>query len=180
MYTETQLQCALLMSSEISLSKLSEDLGEQSDPTGEKTQKTWLTISEALAITLKQGLRQKRVTMGVQDCAKLLSRSPNRVMLCVLPELSTNDLAMHIHHTLIKSFCWEHEIRMLLVKNEQCLLDLVKGCPEFADATLTTVSCLMIETPHDGNSEADTFVCGYHDAVMYSDIFPKPVIQLPE
>lgn len=38
----------------------------------------------------------------------------------------------------------------------------------------------MIENPHDGRSEADTFVCGYHDAVMLSDIHPKPVINLPE
>ncbi|XP_059144825.1 growth arrest and DNA damage-inducible protein GADD45 beta-like [Physella acuta] len=180
MYTETQIQCALCMSADISLSKLSEDLGEQSDPTGEKTQKTWLTISEALAITLKQALQQKRVTMGVHDCAKLLRCSPNRVMMCVLPELTTDDLSMHIHHTLVKSFCWEHEIKLLMVKNEQCLLDLVKGCPEHANATEKSVSCLMIEYPLDGNSEADTFVIGYHDTIMYSDIFPKPVIQLPE
>ncbi|KAH9499899.1 Growth arrest and DNA damage-inducible protein GADD45 beta [Bulinus truncatus] len=180
MYTETQLHCALLMSSTISLSKLSEDLGEQSHPVGEKTQKTWLTISEALAISLKQAIGQRRITMGVLESAKLLSHSPHRVMLCVLPELTQDDLAMHIHHTLIKSFCWEHEIRLLKVKNEHCLLDLVRGSPEFTDATLKSVSCLLIEKPLDGNSEADTFVSGYHDTVMFSDIYPKPVIQLPE
>lgn len=153
--------------------------------------------------------------------------------MCVLPELTTDDLSMHIHHTLVKSFCWEHEIKLLMVsfiyhltlyiylnsslllvylatnyndfsascifvifylikqvlicfilflqvKNEQCLLDLAKGCPEHANATEKSVSCLMIEYPLDGNSEADTFVIGYHDTIMYSDIFPKPVIQLPE
>ncbi|CAG5133073.1 unnamed protein product [Candidula unifasciata] len=180
MYTEFQIQCALLMASEISLSKLSEDFGERSDPTVEKAQRTWLTISEALAITLKQAMCQHRLTMGVYDCAKLLSSSPNRVMLCVLPEISTSDVAMHIHHTLIKSFCWEHDIRLLTVKNQQSLLDLVKGTPEYSEATSDTMLCLLVENPTDGNSEADTFVCGYHDAVMLSDIFPKPVIHLPD
>uniref|UniRef100_A0A0B7AX94 Ribosomal protein L7Ae/L30e/S12e/Gadd45 domain-containing protein n=1 Tax=Arion vulgaris TaxID=1028688 RepID=A0A0B7AX94_9EUPU len=180
MYTESQIQCALLMASEISLSKLSEDFGERSDPTGEKTQKAWLTISEALGITLKQAMCQHRLTMGVFDCANLLSSSPNRVMLCVLPEIASGDVSMHIHHTLIKSFCWEHDIRLLTVKDEQSLLDLVKGSPEYAEATSKTVFCLLVENPMDGNSEADTFVCGYHDAVMLSDIFPKPVIHLPD
>lgn len=180
MYTERQIECSLLMSSEISLSKLSEDFGERSDPTVAKAQKTSLTIGEALAITLKQALRERRLTMGVLDCGKLLSCSPNRVMMCVLPEVTSGDISVLIQHTLIRSFCWEHEIRLLTVKDEQSLLELVQGCPEYKDVNEQSVSCMMLQYPSDGNSEADTFVCGYHDTVMYSDMYPKPIIHLPD
>ncbi|GFO03284.1 growth arrest and DNA-damage-inducible protein gadd45 alpha [Plakobranchus ocellatus] len=180
MYTERQIECSLLMSSEISLSKLSEDFGERSDPSVAKTQKAALTIGEAVAITLKQALRERRLTMGVLDCGKLLSCSPNRVMVCILPEVTSGDISVLIQHTLIRSFCWEHEIRLLTVKDEESLLELVRGSPEYQDATAQSVSCMLLEYPTDGNSEADNFVCGYHDTVMYSDMYPKPVIHLPD
>ena len=40
-------------------------------------------------------------------------------------------------------------------------------------------SCVLIEVPTDEQSADEDFVCNYHDTVIYSDVFPKPIIQLP-
>jgi len=45
-----------------------------------------------------------------------LCRSPDSVMLCVLPEDTSGDVALHIHFTLIEAFCWENDIRIVKVQ----------------------------------------------------------------
>ena len=42
------------------------------------------------------------------------------------------------------------------------------------------MSCLLLEESLDGRSEADDFVCGYHDVIVARDILPRPTIQLPD
>jgi len=37
-------------------------------------------------------------------------------MLCILPEDASNDVALHIHFTLIEAFCWENDIRVVKVR----------------------------------------------------------------
>ena len=44
-------------------------------------------------------------------------RSPDTVMLCILPEDASSDVALHIHFTLIEAFCWENDIRVVKVFN---------------------------------------------------------------
>jgi len=46
-------------------------------------------------------------------------------MLCVLPEDTSGDVALHIHFTLIEAFCWENDIRVVKVQFESILLGLV-------------------------------------------------------
>jgi len=41
-------------------------------------------------------------------------------MLCVLPEDSSDDVALHIHFTLIEAFCWENDIAVIKVTNYLC------------------------------------------------------------
>jgi hypothetical protein len=39
---------------------------------------------------------------------------------------------------------------------------------------------VLIEKPLDSELGPDEeFVCNYHDTILYSDIYPKPVVQLP-
>ena len=37
-------------------------------------------------------------------------------MLCILPEDASNDVALHIHFTLIEAFCLENDIRVVKVQ----------------------------------------------------------------
>lgn len=43
------------------------------------------------------------------------NREPESIMLCILPENSSDDIALHIHLTLIEAFCWEMDIRVIKV-----------------------------------------------------------------
>jgi len=43
-------------------------------------------------------------------------RSPDSVMMCILPEDASNDVALHIHFTLIEAFCLENDIRVVKVQ----------------------------------------------------------------
>ncbi|XP_005107041.1 growth arrest and DNA damage-inducible protein GADD45 alpha [Aplysia californica] len=162
---------------QFALANLSQDSSNEGAPSGEEAQRASMTISEALAACLTQAVRERRVASGVLDCAKLLGCRPGRVMLCILPEVRQHDVAVHIEHVLIRSFCKENDIRLLTVKDEQRLTELVTPNGESQESY---VSCLLVESPVDGQSEADEFVCGYHDVIMARDILPKPVIQLPD
>lgn len=47
------------------------------------------------------------------------------------------------------------------------------------DILLTKMFVLMLQKPKGDLSAEDAYVCHYHDAVFSSDIYPKPIIQLP-
>ena len=37
-------------------------------------------------------------------------------MVCVIPDMAgSSDVGLHIQHTLVRSFCWENDIRLLTV-----------------------------------------------------------------
>ena len=40
-------------------------------------------------------------------------------------------------------------------------------------------SCVLIEVPKEDLSPDEEFVCNYHDTIVCSDIYPKPIIELP-
>lgn len=173
----------LLMSCEhFSMSTISQGTSEgvPTQPEELQTQKTSMTISEALASCLTQAVREKRVTTGVIECARLLASRPARVMLCILPEVPHNDVTGHIEHVLLRSFCREHDIRLLTVREERRLAQLLTShpSPQPCPGVTSSVSCLLVEAP-DAQSEADHFVTGYHDVIVSRDILPRPIIQLP-
>ena len=39
------------------------------------------------------------------------------MMMCILPEDASSDVALHIHFTLIEAFCWENDIRVVKVQS---------------------------------------------------------------
>ncbi|XP_076440818.1 growth arrest and DNA damage-inducible protein GADD45 alpha-like [Babylonia areolata] len=151
-------------------------------------EKSNLTIGQALERCLSRAVAAQRVTVGIQECAKLLGCAPERVMLCVIPDMAgSSDVGLHIQHTLVRSFCWENDIRLLTVKNCDKLQNLVdcartSGVSDSSSDTaaeLSIPSCLLVEVPKEDPSTDEDFVCNYHDTVVCSDIYPKPIIQLP-
>ncbi|KAL8600962.1 hypothetical protein ACOMHN_030619 [Nucella lapillus] len=77
-----------------------------------------LTIGQALERCLSRAVATQRVTVGIQECAKLLGCAPERVLLCVIPDMSASaDVGLHIQHTLVRSFCWENDLRLLTVSH---------------------------------------------------------------
>lgn len=84
-------------------------------------------VGVALAKCLRHALEQGRLTTGIWASAMLLQSAPERVLVCVLPEMECeSDHALHIHHTLITAFCWEHGIRLLRVAGHDLKVALAK------------------------------------------------------
>ncbi|XP_025110196.1 growth arrest and DNA damage-inducible protein GADD45 beta-like [Pomacea canaliculata] len=138
------------------------------------------TIGQGLEECLLRALNSGRVTVGVKECAKLLSCASDQVMLCLMPDMaSASDVSVHIQQTLIRSFCWENGIRLLTVKNCPKLRELLSGGSAPCWVEGEAITCLLIEKPKGDLSAEDAYVCHYHDAVFSSDIYPKPIIQLP-
>ncbi|KAK7502213.1 hypothetical protein BaRGS_00006577, partial [Batillaria attramentaria] len=154
-------------------------------------------VGVALAKCLRQALEQGRVTAGIWASAMLLQRDPERVLVCLLPDMDcVNDHALQIHHTLITAFCWEHGIRLLRVAGPDLKRALGKLPPEgtrnirdVIDAGVVSpcvngsgssdFSCVLIQASDEGMNFEEEVVSDYHDDVMNSDVFPKPVLHLP-
>ncbi|KAK6179689.1 hypothetical protein SNE40_011994 [Patella caerulea] len=145
-------------------------------------------IGNSLRESMWQAMEEQRITCGVIDCAKLLKCYYENVMLCVLPEAGSEEVSVHIQHTLIEAFCWENDIRILKVKNQLAVGEILTGrkgpcVPDNNNiedqVTLTDISCVMIEYPMKRMSMEDEHVIEFHDDVMLSDVYPKPVIELP-
>ena len=74
---------------------------------------------------------------------------------------------------------------MLQVKDTdklRSLFDFARSAPGDSDCSEespSAASCVLIEVPKDDLSQDEQFVCNYHDTVVFSDIYPKPIIQLP-
>ncbi|KAK6188275.1 hypothetical protein SNE40_004487 [Patella caerulea] len=147
----------------------------------EKLEKKSETIGEALQECLWQAVDEERLTFGVFECAKLLHCNAEDVMLCVLPEAGSENIAVHIQHTLIEAFCWENDIRILKVKNAP---HLSESLSTFKDGVKSRsvpadVSCILVQYPKDRLSYQDEKIFDFYDDMISDDIYPKPIIELP-
>ena len=69
--------------------------------------------SDCLVVRI-QGVAMIRVFSARVLC---VCSAPERVMLCLIPDMAGSpDVGMHIQHTLVRSFCWENDIRLLTVR----------------------------------------------------------------
>ncbi|XP_022102907.1 growth arrest and DNA damage-inducible protein GADD45 alpha-like isoform X2 [Acanthaster planci] len=67
-----------------------------------------------------------RITYGVYPSVRKLGSEPNKVMLCIHADNNADeDVALHIHFTLMEAFCREHHIRLLKFPKE---IDATTGC----------------------------------------------------
>ncbi|XP_041357951.1 growth arrest and DNA damage-inducible protein GADD45 alpha-like [Gigantopelta aegis] len=138
-------------------------------------EKSQNTIGHTLLKVLRQAVSSARVTCGIFESTKLLSCSPDSVMLCVLPNAgSSSDVTVHIQHTLMEAFCWENDIKMLKVDESKKLANALGR--SWSD----DVSCVLLEFPLSGLSPEDERIADFYDTAMYSGISPNPVVELPD
>ncbi|XP_071118906.1 growth arrest and DNA damage-inducible protein GADD45 gamma-like [Haliotis cracherodii] len=133
-----------------------------------------------LANIVREAVRTGQATHGVFQCADLLTTNPDNVMLCILPDASDHcDVTVHIQHTLIQAFCWENDIQMIKVDSVDKLAVLL-NVKSTNDAVCGPVSCALIQFPSGDLSPEMERVSQYIDHVTFSDVYPRPVIRLPE
>ncbi|XP_067677730.1 growth arrest and DNA damage-inducible protein GADD45 gamma-like [Haliotis asinina] len=147
----------------------------------EKCEKTPVKgIGCDLASIVRDAVETGQATHGVFQCADLLTHNPDSVMLCILPDASDHcDVTVHIQQTLIQAFCWENDIQMIKVDSADKLA-AVLGVKAANDAVCGPSSCALIQFPSGDLSPEMERVSQYIDHVMFSDVYPRPVIRLPE
>lgn len=137
-------------------------------------------LSYDLAKIIEDAERNGRAIHGVFDCAQLLTTDPESVMLCVLPDASDHcDVTVHIQHTLIQAFCWENDIQMIKVDCVNKLAGLLNVKPK-SDAVCGQLSCVLVQFPTGEMTSEMKRVTQYVDHVVFSNVYPRPVIRLPE
>jgi growth arrest and DNA-damage-inducible protein len=139
-------------------------------------------IGNSLKEVLLDAQQHHRLTCGIYDSGKLLSKSPDSVMMCILPEDSSSDVTLHIHFTLIEAFCWENDIRIIKVDSVDKLRKLlsVDKDDEMTDPrwppTSLDYNCVLIEYPQQKLSVDEEILIEFFK--MSCDISPQPIIEL--
>lgn len=143
-----------------------------------------MMLSSQLKIVLTEALEQSRLTCGIYECGKLLEMNPEGIMMCLLPENTSNDVALHIHLTLIEAFCWENCIRVIKVDNlmnASTLLVSTDNQSTVSDESsvrctqpVTDYNCVLIEYPSEKYSAAEEVLLDFHKFTC--DMVPQPFV----
>ncbi|KAI5096466.1 growth arrest and DNA damage-inducible protein GADD45 gamma-like, partial [Silurus meridionalis] len=106
--------------------------------------------NKSLVEALQSADADGRVTVGVYECAKIMTDDPDSVSFCVLAmdEEFECDIALQIHFTLIQAFCFDNDISIVRVNDVQRLAEIVSAKDETEDC-----HCLLITSPADGSWE---------------------------
>jgi growth arrest and DNA-damage-inducible protein len=129
------------------------------------------SLSSSLQETLLDAKHDQRLTCGIYESAQLLQMSPESIMLCVLPEDKSDDLAVQIHFTLIRAFCLENDIAVVKVDSTAKIKTIL------ADKNASDYNCILVEFPMKrslSSAEENLLDFGY----ATGDVSPLPVLSL--
>lgn len=72
-------------------------------------------LKDTVQEVLLRAREDNRITSGVVDCANKLEHEPEMIMLCLLPNGTSDDISVSIQHKLIEAYCWENDIHVIEV-----------------------------------------------------------------
>ncbi|CAC5407088.1 unnamed protein product [Mytilus coruscus] len=152
---------------------------EATNMTGDCKAKS-MNIGEAVKETLIRAKSEDRITSGIYSSVKILQISPEMVMLCLIMDAHpSEDVSIHIQHTLIEAYCLEQDIHFLKVSNLDKIgevLELPAG--EFRNSKVD-YSCVLVQHSKF-QSNFDDVIAEFCDKSLFADdMFARPVIDLP-
>ncbi|XP_071800298.1 growth arrest and DNA damage-inducible protein GADD45 beta-like [Asterias amurensis] len=130
----------------------------------------------ALERVLISAKLEGRITYGVyQSVRKLGIIDPQRVMVCLhADDNADEDVALHIHFTLMEAFCRENSIRLIKVDCHESLARLLRDTPptQAVDNNPTPPAhtrvntedfvCLLVDFPKELDDDDYCFLELYH------------------
>ncbi|XP_045159830.1 uncharacterized protein LOC123525127 [Mercenaria mercenaria] len=81
-------------------------------------------VGKAARTVMSRSCTERRLTCGVVECARQLETEPDDVMMCILPEISAQNVPSGIQHTLMEAYCREFEIPVLKVESVSSLVEM--------------------------------------------------------
>lgn len=137
-------------------------------------------LKDTVQEVLLRAREDNRITSGVVDCANKLEHEPEMIMLCLLPNGTSDDISVSIQHKLIEAYCWENDIHVIEMPNSEKLSELVNG----KDSDQKTVkenpvtspsydcTCVLVDFPPKGKVNT-------HESRLLDLMWPQQIIQLP-
>ncbi|XP_050090369.1 uncharacterized protein LOC126574291 [Anopheles aquasalis] len=127
------------------------------------------SVQSPLGLVVRQTLlcanRENRAVVGLSESIHALSRKPQKILFCFLT--SSID---HMHEVLLEAFCFEHDIYIIKLDNEE-KLSRTLGSNQLE-------SCVCVQTADTKYITADESELIDYCEAQWEPV--KPIIKLPE
>ncbi|XP_023024962.1 growth arrest and DNA damage-inducible 45 [Leptinotarsa decemlineata] len=126
---------------------------------------------------------EKRLISGLLPAIAYLEKSPEDVVICVLPQSRPGDATTHIQTVLLQAFCYENYIPVIQVDSSE---KLDSYCGEQTKGSISGCNCVLITkdpsmpvTPEEDipMSPTEQILADFYECTL--EEFPRPVIELP-
>lgn len=141
-------------------------------------------LGRSLRAALTKARVERRLVCGLLPAIKNLEKSPEEVVLCVLPIARAGDAATHIQAVLLQAFCYENCIPVLQVDSSEKLANYCGASSKIKDTShcncaIVTRDNTLPMTDEDilPMSENEQFLTDFYECTL--EEFPRPVIELP-
>ncbi|XP_050297336.1 uncharacterized protein LOC126736821 [Anthonomus grandis grandis] len=140
-------------------------------------------LGRTLRTTLTTARVERRLICGLLPAISHLEKTPDEVVLCVLPTARPGDAATHIQTVLLQAFCYENYIPVIQVDSSD---KLAKFCGLSTKKDNNSCNCAIITRdvtlPISGEdviplTENEQFLTDFYECTL--EEFPRPVIELP-
>ncbi|KAL3869259.1 hypothetical protein ACJMK2_041963 [Sinanodonta woodiana] len=141
-----------------------------------------MTIGKALGEVLKRAFAEDRAICGVFECAQYLEAYPEGVLICILSEDKSQDLAVRIQHTLFEAYCREHEIKFVKTDSCQKLSVICSSAKSKMESCHSLerldFNCVLVRCSNNLSSEEE-FVAEYCENFLLGGLAYPATVQIP-
>ncbi|XP_030745688.1 uncharacterized protein LOC115874615 [Sitophilus oryzae] len=141
-------------------------------------------LGRALRAALTKAKNDRRLICGLLPALAFLEKSPEDVVLCVLPTARPGDAATHIQAVLLQAFCYENYIPLLQVDSSEKLASFCGGSQKTKQnsycncAVITRDNSLAIpENDIMPMTDNEHLLADFYECTL--EEFPRPVVELP-
>ncbi|XP_018564458.1 growth arrest and DNA damage-inducible protein GADD45 alpha [Anoplophora glabripennis] len=138
-------------------------------------------LGKAVRGVLTRAKVERRLICGLLPAIAYLEKTPDDVVICVLPQTRPGDATTHIQTVLLQAFCYENYIPVIQVNSSEKLADYC------GVSSKTGCNCAIIvkdpaaspTTPDDEIplSPTEKILADFYECTL--EEFPRPVIELP-
>ena len=87
--------------------------------------------------------------------------------MCILKDGDSNDISVKIQHTLIEAYCWENDITVLKIKQEDKINSVLDGIVNNWSKNLDDQTCMLVMAH---KQEIDIGIAMKEDPWMKADL----------
>lgn len=142
------------------------------------------TIGGEVRGVLTRARVERRLICGLLPAITYLEQNPDDALLCLLPQTTQGDAAVHMQTVLLQAFCYENYIPVIQVDScerlaEFCGISDGKGrTAECFCAIITRDSTNTLDPDEDPPlSPSEQTLADFYECTL--EEYPRPIIQLP-